>query len=251
MSAIRMGRGWSIALLVSLPFLVTGPAASAQDAQDTRPLSPAQTALFMSEHLKSIEHPERLEYHFQREAAAGGTDPNATYSDRVDLDVRPREDGKKDVWVDFLSGNRHMPFPPLMGFRGNPVLMYFLEHDVEDMNLMTGGAATYFRNRIRQAFVDRARLKPVEIERAGAKVPATEITLVPFKDDPNLAAFPGVADKRYRFLISDAVPGSIYEIDATVPGSDGGNPRLKDTMIFDSEKPCVSGEGPCVPSGSP
>ena len=100
-----------------------------------------------------------------------------------------------------------------MGFRGNPVLMYFLEHDVEDMNLMTGGAATYFRNRIRQAFVDRARLKPVEIERAGAKVPATEITLVPFKDDPNLAAFPGVADKRYRFLISDAVPGSIYEID--------------------------------------
>lgn len=220
-------------------------------AQDAPPLSPAQVALFESDHLKSIGQPERLEYRFRRESVAGAADPGAAYSDRVALDVRPRNDGKKDVWVDFLSGEHHMPFPPLMGFKGNPVLMYFLEHDVEEMNRETGGAATYFRNRIRQAFVDRAQLKSVQIPHGDTTVPATEITLVPFKDDPNLAAFPGVPEKRYRFLVSDAVPGSIYEIDATVPGTDGGAPKLRDSMIFDSEKPCASGEGPCAPPGSP
>ena len=48
-----------------------------------------------------------------------------------------------------------MPFPPMIGFRGNPVLMFFLEHDVEEMQRVDGGAASYFRTRIRQAFVDR------------------------------------------------------------------------------------------------
>ncbi len=248
MTGGRRGRGWRIALIACLPILGTGTTAS---AQDDRPLSPAQVALFETDHLKSIQHPERLEYRFRRESTSPAADPSAPYSDRVDLDVRPRDDGKKDVWVDFLSGERHMPFPPLIGFNGNPVLMFFLEHDVEEMNQTTGGAATYFRNRIRQALVDRAQVKPVEIQRDGATVAATEIILLPFKDDPNLAAFPGVPEKRYRFLVSAAVPGSIYEIEATTPGADGGAPRLKDSMTFGSEKPCASGEGPCAPPGSP
>jgi len=243
MSATRKKAAWSLALLAGAA--IAG-AVTAALADETPPLSPAQVALFESDHLKSIDQPERLEYRFRRESTTTGTDPTAPYSDKVDLDVRPRDDGKKDIWVDFLTGDHHKPFPPLMGFRGNPVLMYFLEHDVEEMNQQTGGAAVYFRNRIRQAFVDRAQVKPVEIERDGAQIAATEITLSPFKNDPNLAPFPGVADKRYRFLLSDAVPGSVYEIDATTPGNAGDPPRIKDSMIFDSEKPCASGEGPCA-----
>ncbi|HTZ78427.1 MAG TPA: hypothetical protein VMC10_10980 [Stellaceae bacterium] len=238
---------WTTALLAVLPIVGMSAAAAADDAPPS--LSPAQIALFESDHLKGIEHPERLEYRYRRESTTTGS-PDAAFSDRVDLDVRPREDGKKDVWVDFLSGNRHQPFPPLMGFRGNPVLMFFLEHDVDEMNRETGGAAVYFRNRIRQAFVDRAQMKQVEIPHDGTEVAATEITLTPFKDDPNLAPFPGVADKRYRFLISDAIPGSIYEIDATVPGNAGDPPRIKDSMIFDSTQPCASGEGPCAAPSS-
>jgi hypothetical protein len=243
-----MRRRWFAALVIGAPAALFAATAG---AEDTRPLSEAQTALFESNHFKNIDHAERLEYRFQRETTAvDAKQQDAGFSDRIDLDVRPREDGKKDVWVDFLSGAHHVPYPPLMGFNGNPVLMFFLEHDVTEMNQRTGGAALYFRNRIRQAFVDKAEVKTVDIERAGATLRATEITLVPFKDDPNLKPFPGLSDKRYRFLLSDAVPGSIYEVDATVPGAASDPPRIKESMIFDSEKPCAGGEGPCAPPES-
>src|SRR5258708_39228492 len=109
-------------------------AASRAEETDTRPLSAAQIALFESDHLKSIGQPERLEYRFNRDTEGDAKDKaGGSYADHVDLDVRPRADRKKDVWVDFLSGMHHMPFPPLAGFQGNPVLMFFLEHDVEEM----------------------------------------------------------------------------------------------------------------------
>jgi hypothetical protein len=220
---------------------------SADDAVDARPLSPAQIALFESDHLKGIQHPDRLEYRFLREAASGDSDKAdpGSYTDRVDLDVRPRDDQKKDVWVDFLSGERHMPFPPMIGFRGNPVLMFFLEHDVEEMQQASGGAASYFRTRIRQAFIDRAQLKPIDVKHDGTASPGTEITLLPFADDPRLAMFPQLKDKLYRFVLSDAVPGGIYEIDSEIQNAAGQAAPPKESMVFVAEHPCTTSEGPC------
>ena len=57
-------------------------------ADDTRPLSPAQIALFESDHLRGIEHPARLEYRFRREAAVDTSGPAASFVDRVDLRSR-------------------------------------------------------------------------------------------------------------------------------------------------------------------
>lgn len=238
-----MGRGWLFAILLSALTIV---GASMAVGGDDGPLSPAQIVLFETNHLKSIQEAERLEYRFVREAGSESGGRAAGYSDRVDLDVRPRQDGSKNVWVDFLSGEHHVPFPPLMNFNGNPVLMFFLEHDVEEMNQMTGGAASYFRHRIRQAFVDRADLK-INPDRARRRLaPATEITLVPFRDDPHFAVFPGLTEKRYRFVLSEVVPGAIYEIDSVTPGADGKTTRLRETMTFESEQPCPAGDGPCA-----
>jgi hypothetical protein len=225
--------------------VATLPAAA--DDTDTRPLSPAQIALFESDHLKSIQHPDRLEYRFARETAGTSADQGnaGSYTDRIDLDVRPRDDQKKDVWVDFLTGERHMPFPPMIGFRGNPVLMFFLEHDVEEMQRVSGGTASYFRTRIRQAFVDRAELKPIDVKHDGTASPGTEITLTPFANDPRISMFPELKDKRYRFVLTDAVPGGIYEIDAETEGAAGQKPPVKETMVFVGEHPCAGSEGPC------
>jgi hypothetical protein len=211
-------------------------------AEDTRPLSAAQIALFETDHLRAIAEPERLQYRFAHATEA----PGDAFVDQVNLDVRPRDDGAKDVWVEFLTGARRKPFPPLAGFHGNPLLMYFLERDVEAMHEQTGGTATYFRNRIRRAFVDEAELRPVEIERDGKKVAATEITLAPFRGDTHLAVFPGLGEKQYRFVLSDAVPGGLYEIAAEVPGAQGRPPRLKDTMTFAAATSCTRSEGPCA-----
>jgi hypothetical protein len=221
------------------------PQLSAAD-NDTRPLSPAQIALFESDHLGGIRRAERLEYRFEREAAAATAEDAGPYTDRVDIDVRPRADGGKDVWTDFLSAERHVPFPPLMDFHGNPVVMFFLERDVGEMHRLTGGTATYFRNRIRQAFVDQAQFKTIELQRDGKAMTATEITLTPFTQDPHVAVFPGLAEKRYRFVLSDAVPGSIVEIQSEAP-SKTGQFSTKETMTFVGEGPCTGDIGPCVP----
>lgn len=211
-------------------------------AEETPPLSPAQIALFETDHLHGISRAERLEYKFEHAGAAAGD----AYSDAVNLDVRPRGDGAKDIWVEFLTGKRRMPFPPLSGFHGNPVLMYFLERDVVTMHDQTGGAATYFRNRIRRAFVGDAEMRQIEVTQDGKTTPATEITLTPFRGDTHIAVFPGLNEKRYRFVLSDTVPGGIYEIAAEVPGAAGEAPRLKETMTFAAAAPCGGSEGPCA-----
>jgi hypothetical protein len=225
-------------------------AAPVRGDDEPRPLSEAQVALFESDHLRDIHHAAQLEYRFRHQAHGGKED--GEYVDRIALDLHPRDDGGKDVWVDFLTGAHHVAYPPLMGFHGNPILMFFLERDVEEMRRVTGGAATYFRNSIRRAFVDQAVVKPIEVERNGKATPATEITLAPFARDSQIAtAFPAVKDKQYRFVLSQAVPGEVYEITAQVPGEAGAPPQVEDSIEFAGELPCQTDQGPCTRLATP
>lgn len=228
-------------LLLGLFMSATLAPVAAFGGDQAPPLSPAQVALFETDHLRSIDAAERLQYRFDHEASA----PDDTYVDQINLDVRPRSDGAKDLWVEFLTGKYRVPFPPVSGFRGNPLLMYFLERDVETLHQQTGGSATYFRNRIRRAFVNEAELRQTELQRDGKPTPATEITLTPFRGDPHIAAFPGLQEKRYRFILSEDVPGSIYELASEVPGEDGKGARLKETVTFTATVACQTSEGPC------
>ncbi len=187
-------------------------AAGAARAADPPPLSQAQIALFESDHLKSINQPARLDYAFEHHGGSGD------YTDKVSADIRQvNEDGSKDVAVQFLTGEHQMNFPQVNGFHGNPLLMFFLEHDVVEMREATGGAATYFRNRIRRAFLDGADMHPVEVTLDGKKQSGTEIVIAPFRHDQMIERFPGVADKTYHFILCDAVPGTIYQISTAVP----------------------------------
>jgi hypothetical protein len=205
--------------------------AAAEAAEDDRPLSPAQIALFESNHLKEISHPIVLDYTFRHR---GG--PEGDYLDKVSADIRAvHPDGRKDVWIEFLSGDRRVNFPPAIGFNGNPLLMFFLEHDAMEMRDVTGGSALYFRNRIRAAFADRARMHPVDVTVDGAPHQATEIEVAPFRDDPNLARFPAFAGKTYRFILSDAVPGEIYEISTTFAAQGAAPDTFEEWMTYAGE----------------
>jgi hypothetical protein len=234
---------WLLLTVAASLFLAAAPALGA----DAPPLSPAQIALFETDHLRTIDAAERLQYRFDHKTASAAE----AYVDRVNLDVRPRADGAKDVWVEFLTGEHHVPYAPLSGFHGNPLVMFFLERDVEAMRAQTGGAASYFRNRIRHAFIDKAALREIEIERDGKRSAATEITLVPFRGDPRVAAFPGLEEKRYRFVLSEEVPGSLYQVASEIPGDAGGAPRLAETMTFAAAAPCPRSEGPCTAPTTP
>jgi len=206
-------------------------------AQTTRPageepLSPAQILLFETPHLKSIEHPMTLEYSFHR------VGPGA-FDDRVLERIgQIHPDGTKYVSIDFLSGDHHQFFPAVDDFRGNPLLMLFLEHDVQQMKAQIGVAAAYFRDRVRDAFVDQATIENVSISLDGKAVPARRITMRPFASDARFAGLPAVQNKTYVFVLADAVPGMLQELRVDVPADPSvGAPALSEQIVFKEERP--------------
>lgn len=209
--------------------LIVAPAAA---QTDNRPLSPAQIALFETPHLDNIGRPETLEYQFRREGAGAFSDSIAERIEKI------HPDGSKYVGFDFLSGEHRVPFPAVDHFRGNPLLMLFLERDVREMRDDTGIAAAYWRNRIREAFVDRARMAETEISLHGKSLPARQVVLRPFGDDPRLKSLPGIRDKTYTFVLSEAVPGMIAELATEEPANPAtGEAGSAERITFAGEKP--------------
>jgi len=199
---------------------------SSSRAENERELSAAQIALFESDHLAGIRHPATLDYAFRHD----GSDP---YEDTVALVLREvHEDGSKDVSVEFLSGDRRVEFAPVIRFHGNPLIMYFLEWDVRGMHKATGGSALYFRDRIREGLVDQAEVEDASITLDGRREPATAITLQPYRRDTEIARYAAFRDKSYRFVLSDAVPGKVYEIRTSLPGADPDASAIVDRVTY-------------------
>lgn len=203
--------------------LAAAGTATATEAEDG--YSAAQIALFATPHLSNIEQPGALVYGFERRGTLA-----PAIDDTVELTVtRLHRDGGRDVSFAFLHGPNARPFPDIEGFRGNPVLMAFLQRDVEEMERLTGGKPGYFRNRIRRAFHDAARVEAVSITWAGRETPARRITVRPYVGAPLADRFPELVGKTYEFVVSEDVPGGIYRIRTRV---DGGTVRLEEAMTL-------------------
>ncbi|MEY2687639.1 MAG: hypothetical protein RL375_1837, partial [Pseudomonadota bacterium] len=131
---------------------------------------------------------------------------------------------------EFLSGPRAMRLPDIGSATSNPLLLYFLEHEVRRLERGTKGQASHFRRYIRLALVDAAVVKDIEIDRAGRRVKAREITIRPFVNDPYRVRFEQESTRQYRFVIADDLPGQFAEIEMTQPGT-GAKPRRSSTRI--------------------
>lgn len=192
--------------------------------------SPAQIALFDTPHLANITQPLTIQYDFSRHGAG-----EEAVEDRVDVvvtEVLP--EGRKNLEFDFLTGPRHRNFPPIENFRGNPLIMLFLEHDVQEMSEATGGAALYFRNRIRNAFLENATTESIEFEFGGRTLEGTRVVVSPFLKDPHLVDFPPLDRKTYEFLLSPDIPGGIYRIRSFMPREGGAGPTEEAVLFRDT-----------------
>jgi hypothetical protein len=217
---------WRFLAIAFGGFLFVAPLPPSICAADERPLSAAQIALFESDHLAAIKHPATLDYIFRHD----GSEP---YQDTVALVLREvHPDGSKDISVEFLSGDRRVEFSPVTRFHGNPLIMYFLEWDAQSMHKATGGSNLYFRNRIREAFVDQAEIDHTSITLDGRPQPAIAITLQPYRHDPGMERYAAFRDKSYRFVLSDAVPGKVYEIEASLPADGADAPAAIDRVTY-------------------
>lgn len=174
-------------------------------------ISAAETLLFQSDHLR-LHAPARLSYAYKK---AGTAEPG--FEDHVYLDVAAvKPDGSAQVSMDFLSGSRKRPAPDAGNRHGNPVLLGFLERDIAEMKHLTGGAPNYFRKRIRLALAGRAQVRSIGFTYGGKAFTGQEVSIEPYRDDPLHARFEKYVRKRYVFVLSEQVPGGVYQLRTTL-----------------------------------
>ena len=206
-------RTLSRALLGAL--LIGAPLAHAFEGDE---LNRAQVLIYETPHLAGTDAGEEIRYAWTQTGGAGGT-----LEDRATLAVTAAgEDGRRDVTLDFLTGERRLELPPFEGWRGNPVLMATLERFAQDFAIAGGGGALYFRNRMRDALADAPSAEPAELDWAGDTVAGTRIEFVPFANDPYVGSRPGFAGATVRLELSDAVPGGVLSAAVESAGAANG-----------------------------
>ncbi|HXF46630.1 MAG TPA: hypothetical protein VNK91_10985 [Burkholderiaceae bacterium] len=192
-------------------------------AADPSQFSEAERRLFATDHLASLRVATRLEYAYRRSGSLQGE-----AQDRAVVTVAaPDAGGGHDVHVDFLSGARRLDLPDIKGAAGNPIILHFLEREVREMNRLTGGSANYYRKRIRMALAEAARVRTVTRTVDGRSVPAVEIFIAPYRDDPARSRYERFADKTFVLTLSEQVPGGVVELRSELLAQNaGGAPEL-------------------------
>lgn len=214
--------GGAVVLAVGALIAMISGATMAQE------ISQSEKLLFQTNHFDNVKKPTKVSYTYRQEAAA----PDA-FTDEASVDIlQHNTDGTASVTAHFLSGAREIPIPPIEHAQGNPVILGFLERDIAEMKRLTGGATGYFRKRIRLALAaPNIGMKKVEVVYDGHQVAAQEITIHPYVDDPLKDRFAKLAEKGYVFIISDAVPGSLYRVYTTLPSTTATTTTVVDASL--------------------
>lgn len=217
-----------LTLALAATLALVAPALAAED------YSPAERALFMTNHLAGTKPPATLRYSF----AHRGSEDEA-FEDKVAVKLKAAPGGKCcAAEAEFLTGTRRLALPDMEKAEGNPVVLYFLERDIREMNRLTKGQQNYFRKRIRMAVYQGATIADVTVSYRGKEVPAREIRIAPYLDDPLRVRFEKYANKTYVFTLSDAVPGGLYAIRTRVAGATPeAAPLIADEMVVDGGTP--------------
>lgn len=225
-------------LLATLLTLAGGPAWAAEDYSD------AERALFMDKQLARLKPPTNLHYSYRKSGSL-----EAGFDDQVDVKLRAQADGSCcAASVHFLSGSREVKLPEVEAAEGNPVILYFLERDIHEMQRLTKGQHNYFRKRIRMAVYESATVRPISLAWHGQSVAGREITISPYVDDPLRSRFEKLANKQYVFTLSDAVPGGVYAIRTRISGeSASAEPLLVEELRIDGAAPTTPAAMPRQP----
>jgi hypothetical protein len=193
------------ALGLGLLALLALPVAAQQDKKD---FSPAERLLFMTNQLTTLKPPTVLRYSFRKSGSM-----EESFEDSVTISLSKQPDGTCCAGVgEFLTGARKLNLPEVPAAEGNPVILYFLEHDVREMQRLTKGSQYHFRKRIRMAVYQAATVREVSLAFRGKTIKGTEVNISPYLDDPNRPRYEKLAGKQYLFMLSDAVPGGVYGI---------------------------------------
>lgn len=222
--------------------LAGGAAAHAADDDGLEGLVPGSPAagIYGSNHLAHMPDKAELVFDYRFE----GTVMENPFTDDVLLDFtrhvaagagEDKEAAKGfDVEMTIFPQTRKITVGPVSARSFNPILLVFFQRDVTHMSNGTGGSQHYFRNVIRAAMQnpEEGRVTDITVELDGRQVAAREISFRPFIGDSHRAQLRGFADKTYRVVVSEAVPGGIYEVQSETPDEKTGEVLLRETYRF-------------------
>ncbi len=212
--------------------------ASTAGAADPSQFSKAEKLVFTENHLANVKAPGALRYSFVKSGTL-----EAGFQDEVRIDL----DRNRKVQGSFLTGARALQLPDIELPEANPVILYFLEHDIRDMERLTKGKSAYFRKRIRMTMVDEAQVRDTTVSWQGRTLPAQEVTLTPYLTDPARSRYERFSNKRYTFVLVKDVPGGVYQIRSVMAGAKDGDPA----MIEEVMTLTGTGTGPTAATATP
>ncbi len=194
--------------------------------------SEAEVLLFETNHLSAIKEPQALHYTFKKR----GTHEEG-FEDKVKINIdKVKPGGFKTVSSEYLTGDNHQHFEPLDEAQGNPVLLFFLERDIHEMQRLTKGHWRYFQKQIRNALADDAEVRPMKFLYAGKEVEGREIKITPYASAAEKARYEQFANKVYVFTLSEALPGGIYQIRTLVADPKSKEPLMEEMLTFAKEE---------------
>lgn len=195
-----------------------------------REISRAERELFLAPHLQGLGPGAPLRYRFVH---AGTLGPG--WSGPLELQLRAAADGSCcDAGAAFPEAEGPRPMPPVEGAKSNPVVLYFLEHDLREMQRLTQGQMNHFRRRIRLALAEDAQLADTRVRWQGQELPALRVRVSPYLDDPQRGRFQRYATKQYEFVLAAGVPGGVARLHTVVPGAEpGAEPLLEETLTLE------------------
>ncbi len=194
--------------------------------------SPAETKIWLNNHLENVSRPARLYYEFVKEGTFEEGFTDAVYLDIVEIN----EDGSKNAVLEFFTADRRQSANAdnLTHITGNPVIGVYMQGDVAEMNRLTDGHWRYFKRKIKFAISDNANIEDVSFEYNGKMVEGEKITITPYVKDPRRNQFSKFADKRYEFIFSKQIPGNLYQIRSVVPDKSNPDklPLIEETLTL-------------------
>jgi hypothetical protein len=209
------------------------PDMAAQAPANKQDYSPAERLLFMGKQMTGLKPPTSLRYNFRKSGAL-----EEGFEDKVNLDFKRAANGRCcTVTGDFLSGARRLQLPDVENAEANPVLLYFLERDIREMQRLTKGSPSYYRKRIRMAAYEATTVSTVTLVYKGKTISGQQVDLLPYRDDPARSRFEKFARKSYRFLLSNEVPGGVFGM-RTVMSSDAADapPMIVEELFLEGAR---------------
>lgn len=189
---------------------------------DEYQFSNAENKLWMNKHLLNIQQPARLHYEFEKTGSYEEGFIDDVFLDIVSINV----DDTRNTTLEFFTGERKQKVSPsnVMNITGNPVIGIFLQGDVYEMNRLTDGYWKYFHRLIKMAIAASNDSEQVIVELDGKKYDGEKITLDPYEKISNRGRLREFSDKSYEFIMSDQIPGHLYQIKTVI--NDRENPDI-------------------------